>query len=91
MSGDLPGSYESMYRNALEAAGTGQVDKAIEMGLRMVNRLCRLRPETLSRKPDLRDMLWRSWYATIQFLRWEKRFPEAVDLGNRVADRPRGP
>jgi len=91
VSGDLPGSYESMYRSALEAAGTGQVDKAIEMGLRMVNRLCRLRPETLSRKPDLRDMLWRSWYATIQFLRWEKRFPEAIDLGNRVADRLEDP
>lgn len=91
MSGELPGSYESMYRDALEAAGTGQVDKAIEMGLRMVNRLCRLRPETIARKPDLRDTLWRSWYSTVQFLRWEKRFPEAIDLCNRVADRLEDP
>ena len=92
MSGDLPGSYESMYRSALEAAGTGQVDKAIERwGCAWSTACARLRPETLTRKPDLRDMLWRTWYATVQFLRWEKRFPEAIDLGNRVADRLEDP
>jgi tetratricopeptide (TPR) repeat protein len=91
VSGELPGSYESMYRSALEAAGIGQMDKAIETALRMVNRLCRLRPETIARKPDLQDTLRKSWYTTVQFLRWAQRFPEAIDLCNLVADRLEDP
>jgi len=91
MSAELPGSYESMFRSALEAAGTGRMDQAIELALRIVNRLCRLRPESIAGKPDLQDTLRRGWYAAVQFLRWEKRFSEAVDLCNQVADRLRDP
>ena len=85
MSAELPGSYESMFRSALEAAGTGQMEKAIDLAMRIVNRLCRLRPETMARKPDLRDTLRRAWYTTVQFLRWDQRFAEAIELCDRVA------
>jgi tetratricopeptide (TPR) repeat protein len=87
MSVELPGSYETLYQRALYLMGTGESQEAIDLMLRIVHRLCRLRPETLQRKPHLQQTLLASWSAAVQFLRWEQRFDEAIAITQEVLER----
>lgn len=84
---ELTDSYESMYQRAIMQMGLGQADEAIDLMLRIVNRLRRLRPETLERKTDLQNMLVLAWRNAVVFMRWEKRYEQAIALCESVLDR----
>jgi tetratricopeptide (TPR) repeat protein len=87
MSVELPDSYEALYQRALFLMGTGESQEAIDLMLRIVNRLCRLRPETLQRKPHLQRTLHVAWSGAVQFLRWEQRFDEAIAITQDTLER----
>jgi tetratricopeptide (TPR) repeat protein len=87
MSVELPDSYQAIYQRAIQQMGVGESQEAIDSLLRIVKRLSRLRPETLQRKPNLQQTLYASWNAVTQFLTWEERYQEAIDLTNGVLDR----
>jgi len=87
MSVELPDSYQAIYQRALEQMGAGEVEEAIDSLLRIVKRLSRLRLEMLQRKPNLQQTLNASWNAVVQFLSWEQRYQEAIDLTTSVMDR----
>ena len=75
---ELNDSYEAIYRRAISQMAFGQTDQAIESLWRIVNRLTRLRPETLQRRETLQEILLATWESLVQFLRWEKRYQEAI-------------
>ena len=87
MSDELPDSYQAIYQRAIEQMSLGESQEAIDSLLRIVRRLGRLRPETLQRKPNLQQTLLASWTTLVQFLRWEERYQEAIDLTRDVMDR----
>jgi tetratricopeptide (TPR) repeat protein len=87
MPTELPDSYESIYTRALTQMAEGRGDEAIESMLRIVNRLGRLRPETLQRRTNLQQTLVAAWDASIRFLRWEKRYDQAIATTESVLDR----
>jgi tetratricopeptide (TPR) repeat protein len=87
MSAELPDSYESIYRRAMLQMATGDSAEAIESLLRIVNRLRRLRPETLQRKANLQDTLDAAYRAAVEFLRWEQRYDQAISIAESVLDR----
>jgi tetratricopeptide (TPR) repeat protein len=87
MSGELRDSYQAIYQRALQQMGVGESQEAIDSLLRIVRRLSRLRLETLQRKPNLQQTLNASWNAVVQFLSWEGRNQEAIDLTTSVMDR----
>jgi tetratricopeptide (TPR) repeat protein len=84
---ELADSYESIYRRAVMEMSAGRAEQAIESMLRIVNRLRRLRPETLQRKPELQNTLITAWNSAITFLRWEKQYDRAIALCESVLDR----
>jgi len=83
---ELADSYESIYRQAIAQMSAGNADEAIDSMLRIVNRLSRFRPETLERKSDLQQMLASASGSAIEFLRWQKRYDEAIAVCQQVAD-----
>jgi tetratricopeptide (TPR) repeat protein len=87
MSVELPDSYQAIYQRAIQQMSAGESQEAIDSLLRIVNRLSRLRPETLQRKTNLQQTLHASWNAVVQFLSWEQRHQEAIDLTTGVMDR----
>jgi tetratricopeptide (TPR) repeat protein len=86
MSVELPGSYESLYNEALKQMTLGNGDQAIESMLRIVNRLKRLKPEALARKQDLQDIFVEAWQSAVEFMRWQERYDEAIRLCESVID-----
>jgi tetratricopeptide (TPR) repeat protein len=87
MSVELPDSYQAIYQRAIQQMGVGESQEAIDSLLRIVKRLSRLRPETLQRKANLQQTLVASWSAATQFLSWENRHQEAINLTSDVMDR----
>jgi tetratricopeptide (TPR) repeat protein len=87
MSVDLPDSYEAIYRRAMVQMATGNTADAIKSLERITNRLSRLRPETLERKPILQSTLDAASEAAFEFLRWERQYDEAIAIAERVLDR----
>jgi tetratricopeptide (TPR) repeat protein len=87
MSVELPDSYQAIYQRAIQQMGVGESQEAIDSLLRIVKRLSRLRLETLQRKPNLQQTLNASWSAVVDFLSWEQRYQEAIDLTTDVMDR----
>jgi tetratricopeptide (TPR) repeat protein len=86
VSVELDDSYESIYQRAIQQMGLGQTDQAIESLRRIVNRLTRLRPQTLQRKERLQSILLATWESLVQFLRWEGRHDEAISVCEQVLD-----
>jgi tetratricopeptide (TPR) repeat protein len=86
MSAELRDSYDSIYQDALAQMTLGNSEKAIESMLRIVRRLCRLRSETLERKPNLQETLESAWHSAVEFLRWEKRYDEAIAVCEQILD-----
>ena len=84
---ELPNSYENMYTKAITQMALGNSQRAIESLTRIVDRLCRLRPETLARRENLRALLAETWYSLVEFLRWEDRTDEAIAVCERVSGR----
>ena len=87
MSVDLPDSYESIYQRAMVQMATGNTSEAIESLQRIINRLRRLRPETLKHKANLQNTLDAASQDAFEFLRWERRYDEAISLAESVLER----
>ena len=87
MSVELPDSYESIYQRAMAQMATGNTSEAIESLKRIINRLCRLRPETLKRKANLQDTLDAASEAAFEFLRWERQYDQAISVAESVLER----
>ena len=88
---ELADSYESIYRQAVAEMSAGNADEAIDLMLRIVHRLGRLQPETLERKPNLQQMLSNASGSAIEFLRWQKRYDEAIAVCESMVDRSPAP
>jgi tetratricopeptide (TPR) repeat protein len=87
MSVELPDSYESIYQRAMVQMASGNKKEAIESLLRIINRLRRLRPETLNRRPNLQNTLDAACEAALQFLRWDRQYDRAISVAESVLDR----
>lgn len=87
MSVELPDSYESIYQRAMVQMATGNTAEAIELLQRIINRLRRLRPETLKRKPNLQGTLSAASEAAFEFLRWEQEYDQAISIAESVLER----
>lgn len=87
MSVELPDSYESIYQRAMVQMATGNTAEAIELLQRIINRLRRLRPETLKRRSNLQQTLDAACEAAFEFLRWERQYDQAIAIAEGVLDR----
>ncbi len=83
---ELDQSYDAIYERALMAIGRGDADEGVELLWRIINRLTKLRPETLQRRETLERTLRAAWSALAQTLRREKRYDEAMEASRAVAD-----
>lgn len=83
---ELDDSYESIYQRAIAHMALGQADEAIELLWRTINRLTRLRPETIQRKENLRRVLATAWVTLVQAYRWEQRYDQAIVACEAVRD-----
>jgi tetratricopeptide (TPR) repeat protein len=83
---ELEQSYDAIYERALVSIGRGDADEGIELLWRIVNRLTKLRPETLKRREELANALRTAWNSLAQTLRREKRYEEAIEASRAVAD-----
>jgi tetratricopeptide (TPR) repeat protein len=75
---ELNESYEAIYQRAIDALARDDTDQAIQLLWRIVNRLTRLRPETLQRRESLERTLRTAWHSLAQILRNEGRYDEAI-------------
>lgn len=78
MSLELADSYESLLARAFEQMALGHTQEAIDLALRVVNRLSKVSRETMERKPERQAVLLDAWHAATEFLRWEGRLDEAI-------------
>jgi len=83
---ELPDSYDSLLKEATVWVLEGDLPRAIDNLLRVVYRLRRLRPETLERRPTLKQTLHRAWSSAVELLSWEERYDEAITLCKETAD-----
>lgn len=81
---ELGDSYESLLNRAVQQMALGKSQDAIDLVLRVVNRLSELSVETLARRPGHRALLMNAWEMSTEFLRWEKRFDEAIAVCERL-------
>ncbi len=77
---ELPDSYQALYDRAHQQMSIGNIDAAAELMLRIVNRLGRLRPQTMARKPDLAKRWQDAWFSALEFLRWDKKFNQTIEV-----------
>jgi tetratricopeptide (TPR) repeat protein len=82
---ELNESYEAIYQRAIDALAGDDTDQAIQLLWRIVNRLTRLRPETLQRREALERTLRTAWHSLAQILRSEGRYEEAIQACEAVA------
>lgn len=83
MSIELPDRYESIFGRALSQMALGNTQEAVDLLSRIVDRLGKLRAETLARKPERQRLLMNAWNSVVQLWRWERRFDEAIAISER--------
>lgn len=76
----LPDSYEGMRNRSLTAFQAGDVENAVTLHLRLVEKLGRLSDGVLARRPELRDMELQARLELAEMLRLEGRFSEAIEV-----------
>jgi tetratricopeptide (TPR) repeat protein len=76
----LPGSYEDLFRQGQALAQAGNMQAAIEVYFRLVERLRRLSEVILTRRPELRDMQLQASLQLAELLRMEGRLAEAIEV-----------
>lgn len=82
---DLNDSYETLYQRAISQMEIGNANQAIELLERIINRLTRLRPETIQQKQRLRTILDATWESLVRFLRWQKQHDRAIAVCKQVS------
>jgi tetratricopeptide (TPR) repeat protein len=76
----LPDSYEGILKRAEDASRVGQVDEAITLYRRLVDRIGRLSERIRARRPDLKDLELQARLALAEQLRLEGRYAEAIEV-----------
>ncbi len=76
----LPDSYEGMRNRSLTAFQAGDVENAVALHRRLVEKLGRLSDGVLARRPELRDMELQARLELAEMLRLEGRFSEAMEV-----------
>lgn len=76
----LADSYEGLYSRVQSVLASGNVEEAIALYRRLVDRLARLTPRILERRPELRDLHRAARMELASLLRPEGRYSEAIDV-----------
>jgi tetratricopeptide (TPR) repeat protein len=76
----LPDSYEGMRNRSLTAFQAGDVENAVALHRRLVEKLGRLSHGVLARRPELRDMELQARLELAEMLRLEGHFSEAIEV-----------
>jgi tetratricopeptide (TPR) repeat protein len=76
----LPDSYEGLRDRSLAALQAGDVESALALHQRLVEKLGRLSDGVLARRPGLRDMELQARLELAEMLRLEGRLPEAIEV-----------
>jgi tetratricopeptide (TPR) repeat protein len=77
----LPDSYEGLQARAQSLAQAGDMENAIAVYRRLVDRLSRLSAGILARRPELRELHQQSRMELVNLLASEARFAEAIEVG----------
>lgn len=75
----LPDSYEGLYQRAQLAQRSGDVEGAVELYRRLVERLRRLSDQLLARRPALGDLRLHATVELVDLLQAEGRYAEAIE------------
>jgi len=76
----LADSYEGLYYRVQRVLASGNVEEAIALYRRLVDRLGRLTPRILERRPELRNLHRSASMEFAYLLRREGRYAEAIDV-----------
>ena len=77
----LPDSYEGLQARAKSLAQAGDLENAIAVYRRLVDRLGRLSDRVLARRPELWDLHRESRMELVNLLASEGRYAEAIEVG----------
>ena len=76
----LPDSYEGILDRVQAALNAGDVEEAIALSRRLVERIGRLSDKVLDRRPDLREMRLKAMHSLAFLLHREARYAEAIEI-----------
>ncbi len=82
----LADSYEGLYSRVQSVLATGNVEEAINLYRRLVDRLARLTPRVLQRRPELHNLHRAARMELTSLLRPEGRYSEAIDVVRVLLD-----
>lgn len=82
----LADSYEGLYSRAQGARASGSLEEAMALLRRLVDRLARLTPRILERRPELRNLHRAARMELAWLLRHEGRYSEAIDVLSVLLD-----
>jgi len=82
----LADSYEGLYYRVQEVLSKGNVQEAINLYRRLVDRLARLTPRILQRRPELHNLHRAARMELVSLLRPEGRYSEAIDVVRVLLD-----
>ena len=82
----LADSYEGLYSRVQGVLSTGNVEEAINLYRRLVDRLARLTPRVLQRRPELGNLHRAARMDMASLLRREGRYSEAIDVMRVLLD-----
>ena len=80
----LPGSYEDLFFRGQALGQAGEVEQAIELFTRLVERLGRLSGSVFARREGLRNVQLRACLELAGLLQAEGRFAEAIEAEGRL-------
>ncbi|MDD3828182.1 MAG: hypothetical protein PHY79_19630 [Anaerolineae bacterium] len=82
----LADSYEGLYSQVQSVLAAGNVEEAINLYRRLVDRLARLTPRVLQLRPELRNLHRAARMEMSSLLRPEGRYSEAIDVVRVLLD-----
>jgi len=80
----LPGSYEDLFFRAQRLAEVGEVDQAIDLYSRLLERLGRLSESVLAHRPGLRNVQLRASLELAGLLQSQGRYAEAIEVEGKL-------
>lgn len=82
----LPGTYEDTLAQAHSRVVEGDLEGAVPLYERLIERLSSLKPEIRQRRPELDEMQQRSWAELARVCHILGRFEPALDLYRRLSE-----
>lgn len=78
--------FQAMQREVAKLYQAGNLNAAIGQQFTLVNKLLDEGSQTLQRQPELSEMIETESDQVIDMLRWQRRFDQAIQLQERLAD-----